>query len=287
MYYLAEYWFDSRFAASVAGLVYGWNGLTIHCLMWPCHTAGLAWVPWVVWLCARASAEGGKQIWWAALAAGCQLLTGSPEGILLTWVVVGANLVVGRISSHPSHPGPISPMAKRAGRTLAVALAAAALSAAQLLPWFQLLSNGDRTAAAGSGFWSLPPWGLANFFVPLFHTSPSLSGVFMQDEQQWTSSYWWASWPWRSRRWLSGGREAGESSCSPRWHWRVSCWPRRRRMVAQSPQARPAASRIHPLSDKIYYFDSVLFPRCWPGPEPAGCKSSRRTWCGAACSGRA
>jgi hypothetical protein len=183
MYRLAHCWFGKRFAASVAGVVFGWNGLSIHCLMWPCHTAGLAWMPWVVLQCGRASQEGGSRICWAALAGGCQMLTGSPEAILLTWVIV-AGVFVHEI------------VQKRRGfwlavrRLLYVGVMAGALSAAQLLPWLDLLSHGDRTSASGNGFWSLPPWGVANYFVPLFHTAGSLSGVFMQDEQQWTSSYY-------------------------------------------------------------------------------------------------
>ena len=87
---------------------------------------------------------------------------------------------------------------------------AGALSAAQMLPCLDLLAHGDRSSATGSGLWSLPPWGVANFFVPLFHTLASLSGVFMQHEQQWTSSYYTGVLPlalaavalWRAR----GGR---------------------------------------------------------------------------------
>jgi hypothetical protein len=203
MYRLAHRWFGKRFAASVAGLVFGWNGLSIHCLMWPCHTAGLAWMPWVVLQCERAAEEGRGRVYWAALAGACQMLTGSPETILLTWVIVAG------VFAHDV-------LQKRRGfwmagrRLLWTGVMVGALSAAQMLPWLDLLAHGDRTSATGNGFWSLPPWGVANFFVPLFHTAGSLSGVFMQDEQQWTSSYYLGMLPlalaalafWRAR----GGR---------------------------------------------------------------------------------
>jgi hypothetical protein len=53
--------------------------------------------------------------------------------------------------------------------------------------------------------------GIGEFFVPLFHTAGSLSGVFMQDEQQWTSSYYmWECCPWRWPPSPSGGREEDE-----------------------------------------------------------------------------
>jgi hypothetical protein len=183
MYKLAHDWFGKRFAASVAGLAFAWNGMSLHCLMWLCHTAGLAWMPWVVWHCDRAGKEGGRRIYWAALAGACQMLTGSPETILLTWLIVAGVFIRDVLQTREGF--------WRVGRRLFwLAVMISALSAAQMLPWLDLLTHGDRTSASGSGFWSLPPWGLANFFVPLFHTSASLSGVFMQDEQQWTSSYY-------------------------------------------------------------------------------------------------
>jgi hypothetical protein len=183
MYRLAHHWFGTRFAASVAGLVFAWNGLSIQCLMWPCQTAGLAWMPWVVWLGTRAVTEGRRHIYWAALAGACQILTGAPETILFTWLIIGAVYLFDFLKSrHGFWVG--------GGRLLWLVVLVSALSAVQMLPTLDLLTHGDRSSATGNGFWSLPAWGLANFFVPLFHSSPSLSGVFTQDEQQWTSSYY-------------------------------------------------------------------------------------------------
>jgi hypothetical protein len=183
MYRLAHHWFGKKFAASVAGMTFAWNGLSLHCLMWPCHTAGLAWMPWVVLQAGRAGREGGRRMYWAALAGACQLLTGSPETILLTWLIVAACFVPD-VLRKPRDGW----MAGR--RLLWLAVLIGALSAAQMLPWLDLLAHGDRGSATGNGFWSMPPWGVANFFVPLFHSAGSLSGVFMQQEQQWTSSYY-------------------------------------------------------------------------------------------------
>jgi len=36
----------------------------------------------------------------------------------------------------------------------------------------------------------MPPWGAANFLVPLFRMSGSVTGVFMQPGQEWTTSYY-------------------------------------------------------------------------------------------------
>jgi hypothetical protein len=142
------------------GAGFWWNGLSIHCLMWPCHTAGLAWMPWVVWQCDRAAKEGGGRIYWAALAGACQMLTGSPEAILLTWVIVAGVFVHDVLQSGAVFGG--------GRRLLWVGVMVGALSAAQMLPWLDLLAHGDRTSATGNGLWSLPPWGLANFLCPCF-----------------------------------------------------------------------------------------------------------------------
>jgi hypothetical protein len=183
MYLLARHWFGSRFGASVAGLVFAWNGLTINCLMWPCHTAGLAWMPWMVLLCDQAGQRGGRRVYWAALVGACQMLSGSPEAILLTWLVVVGGFVRDAVLKRQGFWSGSS-------RLVRVALLVGGLSAVQMLPWLDLLAHGDRTRATGTDHWSLPPSGLANFFVPLFHSEGSVTGIFAQPEQQWTSSYY-------------------------------------------------------------------------------------------------
>jgi hypothetical protein len=183
MYRLAHDWFGSRFAASVAALTFAWNGLSLQFLMWPCHNAALAWMPWVILHAQRAAKDGGRRVYWAALVGACQMLTGSPETILLTWLIVAACFLRGAVLKEQFF---------WAGgrRLLGLAALVGALSAAQLLPTLDFLAHGDRTSASGGGDWSLPPWGLASFLVPLFHSAGSLSGVFTQQEQQWTSSYY-------------------------------------------------------------------------------------------------
>jgi hypothetical protein len=183
MYALGRHWFGSRFGASVAGLAFAWNGLTLHCLMWPCHVAALAWMPWVILGCERAAKEGKGALYGAALAGACQLTTGSPEFILLTWLVAGATILLDILRGDVR-------LSCGGLRLAFVALLAAGLSAAQLLPWLDLMAHSDRSSSFDGGDWSLPPWGLANFLLPLFHLQGSPSGVFMQAEQQWTSSYY-------------------------------------------------------------------------------------------------
>src|SRR4051812_28507560 len=83
MYFLAHRWTGSRMAAAVAGLAFGFNGLTWHCLIWPAYISSLAWMPWTVLAVESAWRKGGRQIVWAALAGAMQMLSGTPEVAVL------------------------------------------------------------------------------------------------------------------------------------------------------------------------------------------------------------
>src|SRR6266850_453185 len=67
MFCLASRWTGNRLAASVAGVAYAFNGLTLNCLMWPNNIAGLGWMPWVILVSQRAWTSGGRGL--AAAAA--------------------------------------------------------------------------------------------------------------------------------------------------------------------------------------------------------------------------
>jgi hypothetical protein len=205
MYRLAELWFGTRFGASVAALAFAWNGLTLQFLGWSCHIAAFAWMPWVILNCARAlsrtSPRRNRYLFWAALSGACQMLTGAPETVLFTWLIIAGIYVVSMFQRKMT-------VWFGGTRLVFIGLMICALSAAQLLPWFDLLIYGDRSSTSGGDAWSLPPWGLANFLVPLFRSTGSITGVFMQAEQQWTSSYYLGILPlllavvalWRARK---------------------------------------------------------------------------------------
>lgn len=206
MYRLAQLWFGTRFGATVAALAFAWNGLTLQFLGWSCHIAAFAWMPWVILNCAGAAGgadfrSSARKLFWAALVGACQMLTGAPETVLFTWLIIVAMFALEVLQGKLS-------FGIAATRLLLLGTLICALSAAQLLPWLDLLANGDRSSASAGDAWSLPPWGLANFFVPLFHSTGSITGVFMQPEQQWTSSYYLGILPlllaavavWRARR---------------------------------------------------------------------------------------
>jgi hypothetical protein len=183
MYFLAREWTNHTPGAAVAGVVYALNGLMLHAVMWPNNIAALAWLPLVVLLMERAWTKGGTNIIKAGLAGAVQMLAGAPEVILFTWLIVGTLWAM-----HLLRGGGIR---LRHGLRVTGAIGLVGmLSAAQLLPFLALLSHSHRSSNFGGNSWSMPSWGWANFFVPLFHCSKSVIGVYSQDLQQWTSSYY-------------------------------------------------------------------------------------------------
>jgi hypothetical protein len=183
MYLLALAWTRDRFAASIAGLSYGLNGFIFNCLMWTSNLAALALLPWTVWLVERAFTKGGRAVLVAALAGALQMLSGAPEIIAITWVIVGA-LWLGKMRLRQIDAR------KSFARLCLWAVLVLSLSAVQLIPFAELAFNSSRKASAESAAWSMPAWGLANFFVPLFHCIRTRLGPFIQVNQQWTSSYY-------------------------------------------------------------------------------------------------
>jgi len=183
MFCLASRWTGNRLAASAAGVAYAFNGLTLNCLMWPNNITALGWMPWVILVTQRAWQGGGRSIVAAAALGAMQMLSGAPEIILLTWITL---TVLAASQSFQE--------LRAAGRVwwrfAAVAFLVAGTSAAQLLPFLDLLSHAHRDAGYGDSAWAMPIWGWANLLVPMFHYFQGFHGVYWQREQYWTSSYY-------------------------------------------------------------------------------------------------
>ena len=106
MYFLARRWTGSQLAAAVAGLAFGFNGLSWYMVMWLSNLGAYAWMPWVVLAVESAWREGGgRRIVLASLAGAMQMLAGAPEIILLTWGVLGClwlmEMIRGEVSRGP------------------------------------------------------------------------------------------------------------------------------------------------------------------------------------------
>jgi len=203
MYWLAERWTGNRAAAAVAGVAFAFNGLTLNALMWPNNIAALGWMPWVIGSVEQGWAKGGRALALSALVGTMQMLTGAPEIILFTWLILGV-IWVARWLRGTQRRGEL--LARFCGGGMLVF----AMSAAQLLPFLDLLRHSHRDAQFATGAWSMPIWGWANLLVPQFHMLRSGSGQLFQPEQFWTSSYYpggavlalalWAAVRWRQPR---------------------------------------------------------------------------------------
>lgn len=183
MYQLARRWAGTNFAGAFAGVAFAFNGLTLNLLMWPSHIATFSWMPWVLLLVEGAWREGGRKIFFAALAGAMQMLAGGPETIFLTWLLLALlwarQLIVGS-----------APRGAVLWRFPVIVLLVAALAAAQLLPFLQLANHSERHGNYADLRWSMPGWGWVNFLVPMAFGSTRDMGVFFQYGQSWTSSYY-------------------------------------------------------------------------------------------------
>ncbi len=213
MFFLARRWTGNNFAASFAGVAFSFNGFTLNLLIWPSHIATFSWMPWVVLAVELAWREGGRKIFLAAIVGALQMLAGGPETIFLTWLLLLALWVqqlvkVGRneraadfqSAGESAESSVVSTDKMSAARCesargamflrfpLIVAVVFA-LSAAQLLPFLDLVAHSQRETGYADLRWSMPAWGWANFFVPMVFGYASATG-YGQYGQSWTTSYY-------------------------------------------------------------------------------------------------
>lgn len=182
MYSLARKWTGNDFAAAFAGTTFCFSGLTLNLLMWPSHTATWSWAPWVVLAVEAAWREGGRKIFIAAICGALQMLAGGPEIIFFTWLVLLALWVQQLIKNDFPRTA--------FWRFPTVVALVIALSAAQLLPFLDLAAHSQRQAGYADLRWSMPGSGWANFLVPMAFGHVLGEGIFFQDSQNWTSSYY-------------------------------------------------------------------------------------------------
>jgi hypothetical protein len=183
MYFLARRWTGNDFAAAFAGVAFAFNGFTLNLLMWPSHIATFSWLPWVVLATELAWRDGGKRIFLAAIVGALQMLAGGPETIFLTWLIVAALWLQQFIKNKTAR-------AVLFLRLQSVGLLVFALSAAQLLPFLDLVIHAQRATGYTDLRWSMPGFGLANFLVPMAFGNTTNAGIFFQHGQCWTSSYY-------------------------------------------------------------------------------------------------
>jgi len=183
MFFLARRWTGNDFAAAFAGTAFAFNGFTLNLLMWPSHMATFSWMPWVVLAVEGAWRQGGRKIPLAALAGAMQMLAGGPETIFITWLIVLVFWLQQFVHGQTQR-------ALMLWRFPVVVGLVFALSAAQLLPFLDLVAHAQRATGYTDLRWSMPGAGLANFLVPMAFGSTATEGIFFQHGQYWTSSYY-------------------------------------------------------------------------------------------------
>jgi len=150
--------------------------------MWPNYVVALGWMPWIVLLGLRSCCDGGPWRAWVLVSA-LQLLAGVPELTVMTWIILGV-LVLERLVSGAVPFKPV--LLKLAG----VVLVVSGLCMVQLLPFFQMLELSQRTSGYYEEKWAMPLTGVANFFLPLFRYFTTAQGSFVQEGQNFLTSYY-------------------------------------------------------------------------------------------------
>lgn len=118
-----------------------------------------------------------------AVAAGAtQMFCGAPEIILITWLIGGLLVAI--------ETDALRRLPLIAWRFCRVGLLTMAICAIQLLPFFDLLMHSNRNTNLANAVWSMPPSGLANFFLPIFRMIKGAPGILAQPGQYWTLSYY-------------------------------------------------------------------------------------------------
>lgn len=189
MRWLAIRWTGSAAAGAVAAVAFVFNGAVLGSLMWPNWVAALAWMPWIVgWLSDAATAW--RTVPKLALAGAAQLMTGVPELTVFTWLAGGV-LAMGMTM------GGAGAWAKAGLKLAAAFVLVLLLSAAQLLPFLELLENSQRAGGAfADARWPMPLTGWANLFMPLFRSFAAPDGQFYQFGQEFLSSYYFPLGAW-------------------------------------------------------------------------------------------
>lgn len=180
MHRLATQQTGDLFGAAVAGTIFVFNGITMSCLSWPNYAAALGWMPWVIAFAEQASRRGTHATVLAVFVSTMQILSGAPEIILLTWLIIAAVGLHKLLQDRHNWRATF-----RIGLVLGLATCA---SAVQLLPFFDLLQHSQRLAGSIGERWALPLHGLINTVAPLIGRVRDMQGFFVQPGQEFFAS---------------------------------------------------------------------------------------------------
>ncbi len=182
MYLLARKWTGNNFSGAFAGTAFAFSGMTLNLIMWPSHMATWGWMPWVVLAVESAWRQGGRKIFIAAICGALQMLAGGPEIIFFTWLVLLVLWMQQLINNEFSR--------SMFWRFPVIVVLVTAMCAIQLLPFLDLVAHSQRQAGYADLRWSMPGHGWVNYLLPMAFGRAQTEGIFFQDGQYWTSSYY-------------------------------------------------------------------------------------------------
>lgn len=180
MYLLLILLTKNRLGATVGAIAYCFSGIAINCVMWQSNIAALGWSPWFIASVYQLVVSEKPQIYKVIITGSMQLLAGSPEITVATYLITAAIVL----------PIIFSKKSKTIIALVIAAIGMAIITSIQLLPFLELVNESNRGGRFIGSVWNMPVYGWANFFVPLFHLYHSELGVFLQYYQCWTSSYY-------------------------------------------------------------------------------------------------
>lgn len=178
MYIIANRWIGKELPAMISAVGYVFNGTVLSCLMWPNYTAALGWLPWVICASELALNNGGKYLIYAIILSSIQYLTGVPELLLMTQIILFCVFILTFDKT-------------KLIRYLFIIIMPIALCLIQLLPFIHLYFHSQRQTGIGIDKWAMPGWGWANFIVPLFHYYETYQHTFTQTNQAFITSYYY------------------------------------------------------------------------------------------------
>jgi len=176
---------NSERASWILGYAFGFSGLSLSSLIWPHVCAVVAWLPWVVFSVLRLYREPTvKTFLFASVVSAMQLLTGMPEWIPVTWLILFAVLF-----------GEARPTLRRILAVFGVVVFATCLTAVQLFPFLDLFFHSSRVDGPSWGIHvhqeAFLTWrGFVSFFAPAFDCQLLAWGVCFAKSQSWICFYY-------------------------------------------------------------------------------------------------
>ena len=172
---------ESGFAGAVGGTAFAFCGMLLGSIIYPNYLVAFAWMPWMFLVLPGALDKGGREVVRLAIFSSLQMLSGAPELILMTWVLIAAIAIATARTKVAWNRAPLL-------NFVSVVVLISGLCAFQLLPFFELLGHSQRTESTGTGFWSLPAWGSINLTLPMFGSFRTVQGVHVQAGQSFLPS---------------------------------------------------------------------------------------------------